>query len=153
MKLAVDVLGDEELSDDLDDLGDRAGNMRPAFLAVLRFVMVPRLRSRFTGAGWTPLADATVERKRRAGQDTRILRATGALEDALTGYGRATGRLQTVGKSTVRIGAGKKLFYARFHQFGTKKMPKRELFGWEPADRTKALKLIDRYLFGGGRLT
>lgn len=149
MRFDVSILGDEALRRDLEQLGDKASDMKPAFWAVLRSVLVPRLRARFSGSGWEPLSESTVEWKNRRNLDPRIMRATGALESALTASGKASGRLQTVGKSTVRVGAGKKLFYARFHQFGTDKMPKRELFGWEQSDRSRALRILDSYLFRG----
>ena len=139
----IDLLGDERVRRDLDALGDRAKDMKPAFWLILRGVIVPRYKARFTGTGWKPLTPGYREQKSKQGLDPRIGRATGALEAALTAMNRATGRTQSVGKTSVRVGVGKKLFYARFFN------AERKLFGWEPADERVALKILNGFLFGG----
>lgn len=152
MRFDIDIRGDEDLVDELDQLGEKAKDLRPAFNRVLK-IIVARYRRRFGGGGqWAPLSPATVERKSRQGLDPRVMRASGALERALTSPGRTSGRTQSVGKSTVRVGVGKRLFYARFQHFGTDHIPARPLFGWEFADRKAAINVLDDYIFGGGRL-
>lgn len=149
MRFDIDIRGDEDLREELDDLGDKSKNLKPALNRVMR-IIVARYRRRFSGGGqWQPLSTATVERKSRQGLDPRIMRASGALERALTSPGRTAGRTQSVGKSSVRVGVGKKLFYARFQHFGTDHIPARPLFGWEFEDRKAAINVLDRYLFGG----
>lgn len=147
MRYEIDILGGEKLRDELDEFGDKAKDMKPAMRAILRFVIVPRYKARFTGAGWKGLTPDYRERKSKQGLDPRVGRATGAMEDALTAYGKTPGRTQSVAKTGVRVGVGKKLFYARFFN------AERTLFGWEPEDEQHALRLIDRYLFGGGALS
>lgn len=146
MRFDIDILGDEDLREELDDLGERAKDMKPAMRAVMRFVIVPRYKKRFSGSGWKALSPDYREQKSKQGLDPRIGRATGRLEDALTAIGKTPGRTQSIAKTGVRVGVGKKLFYARFFN------AERELFGWEPEDEAHALRLLDRYLFGGKTL-
>lgn len=146
MQYQIDILGDEKLRDELDEYQERARDMKPAMRAVLRFVIVPRYKARFSGAGWKGLTPDYRDRKSKQGLSPKVGRATGALEDALTAFGKTPGRTQSIAKTGVRVGVGKKLFYARFFN------AERELFGWEPEDERHAIRLLDRYLFGGRTL-
>lgn len=145
-RIHIGVVDDEDLRNTLNRLGGRAQHPKPAFEQILKLI-VGRYRRRFAGGEWKPLAPATVERKSRQRLDPRVMRAHGALERALTAPGRAPGRTQSIGKSTVRVGVGKKLFYARFQHFGTDTIPSRPLFVWEREDERSALNILDRYLF------
>lgn len=147
MRFQLDVDGDEEARNELNRRAGRAQHMKPALERVLG-VIVARYRRRFQGGEWKPLASATVERKSRQGLDPRVMRASGALERALTAPGRTAGRTQSVGKTQARVGVGKKLFYARFQHFGTESIPARPLFRWERDDERRALEILDRHLFG-----
>ena len=68
-----------------------------------------------SGKPWTPLSPATVARKQRSGQGTRILIATGKMRDSV--------RVVVTLKSVQLVVD----FPSQFHQSGTRKMPQRQI--------------------------
>jgi phage gpG-like protein len=95
--------------------------------------------------GWTPLKDSTVEAKAAAGLDSRILHATLALRDALTGTTEHS--LIRVDGGEVRIGTD--LPYFRFHATGTSKMPKRQPAILDDVMRRNVMKGVQRWITTG----
>lgn len=73
------------------------------------------------GGAWKKLSPLYAKRKEKIYPGQPILQAKGTLYDSLTSKTANT----TVIKEKQEFGIGTSLFYAMFHQRGTKKMPKR----------------------------
>src|SRR6478609_8046329 len=133
--------GDEKVIRDLTNAAGRAKDARPAMRKV-REIMEGANRKQFTTSGgylgesWAPLAPGTLARKARKGQDSGVLRATGALEASLTG---GKGRRGGATRATAR--AGTSVWYAIFAAAGTKgaghgaSAPRRPVVGLTKHDR------------------
>jgi hypothetical protein len=136
----------------LSGVAARAQVMTPAFAAIreLLFQGFQRnwaSRGAAFGAAWAQNAPETRARKAREGQEG-LMRATGALERAMSG---GPGRVGRVTKTTVRAGAsGRTLFYARFLQGGRANMPARRVVGIDQPTRVAAVNIMNRYLVSGG---
>jgi hypothetical protein len=137
----------------LSGIAARAQVMTPAF-ALIRELLFQGFQRNWVsrgaafGAAWAANAPGTRARKAREGQEG-LMRATGALERAMTGGGQ--GRVGRVTKTTVRAGAsGRTLFYARFLQSGSANMPARQIVGIDQPTRVAAVGIMNRYLISGG---
>lgn len=151
----VDLEGDDRVLKDLAGAAARAKDARPAMRKV-RAIMEGANRRQFETSGaylgdsWAPLAPGTLARKARKGQDSRILRATGALEASLSG---GKGRRGGATRSTAR--AGTSIWYAVFAKAGTKNAghgassPARPIVGLSKRDRTKAIRVVEKFLATG----
>lgn len=129
---------------DLERVGVRAADVRPLWAELDGIFHADEAR-RFgeQGPGWQQLAQATEENKARLGQPDRILVATGVLERSLTAA--ATG----LGDSTFdALRFGTDVDYARFHQFGTSKMPVREVVGLSPEAIEAMAQVVKTYIGG-----
>lgn len=85
----IEALGVVQINRRLLRFGERAGNPRPAFLAVSEYlneVEKAQFASEgaYSGHPWAKLAESTVAHKRAAGLRPEILRATDAMFKALT---------------------------------------------------------------------
>ena len=112
MRLSIDAVGEDAVAAELLTLGARAGDVRPALAAIADdfHESERRLFASQGGGRWAPLAPSTVAAKARAGLDTRILHATGALAASLTGG--PDGVLRITSDS---LEAGTSVPHARFH--------------------------------------
>jgi phage gpG-like protein len=101
-------------------LGERAGNPRPAFERIGREMQREEARYfQSRGAGkWPPLAMETEAIKSAEGSPSQPLVASGRLRDSLVGHG-------AVKVTPHSVGVGTDVPYARFHEYGTASMPKR----------------------------
>jgi phage gpG-like protein len=151
----VELEGDEKVIHDLTTAAGRAKDARPAMRKV-RAIMEGANRKQFETGGayfgdsWAPLAPGTLARKARKGQDSQPLRASGVLEASLSGgKGRRGGATKTIAR------AGTSVWYAVFAQAGTKKAghgasaPKRPIVGLAKRDRTKAIRVVEKFLATG----
>lgn len=68
----------------LDDVGERARRPEPALRARETLEDLHAAERRRWARRWKPISRDWAERKRRQGLDPRVMRATGALHDALT---------------------------------------------------------------------
>jgi phage virion morphogenesis protein len=118
-------IDDREVRRALEQLSRRAQDMSPVMRAI-GADMERRMLERFetqtdpTGRKWAPLKPATVAAKKGRGS---ILYRFGALQESRNWQADAR---------SVRWGFGQE--YAAFHEFGTKKMPRRGLL-FADADR------------------
>lgn len=156
MRIEYDVFGDVQYSREIMRVGDRAGDMTPAFNAVADMIVdVERKQFASEGAyassGWQPLAASTIEHKAKAGLAPEILQATRALHDSLTNPSdrhhvrRITPDEMFVGTNvTTRDGYP----YPRAHQRG-RGVPQRRVIELRPQDRTQATKTLQRYIMTG----
>lgn len=121
--IRVEYKGADVVVRNLFETATRASDPRPAFREVGRdFLRVTG--SEFSRGGiprWAPLASSTIERKRSAGLDPRILIATGRLRDSYASEGGD--HIERMTRADVEMGT--KVPYAHFHRDGLKRMPKR----------------------------
>lgn len=151
----VHIIGEKEAASKIQLVGARAADARPAFLAI-REILLKGHEAQFSSQGgflgtpWAPLASSTIERKIRMGQSQEVLKATGALETALTG---GTGKVASAGKTFARAGVSGKLFWGRFAQAGRKggrggDEPARPIVGIGAAEGESAIDLLERFIVG-----
>lgn len=86
--------------------------------------------------GWAPLAESTIERKRRAGKE-QMLVWSGALRASF---------LPGSFYDSKRAGVGSQIVYSEFHQEGTDRMPQRELLPRGDQVLDAALKIYGFYV-------
>ena len=154
-RMALELEGDEKVLHDLTKAAERAKDARPAMRKV-REILEGANRNQFQTSGaylgdsWAPLAPGTLARKARKGQDSRVLRATGALEASLSGgKGRRGGATRTTAR------AGTSIWYAVFAMSGTKdaghgaSAPARPVVGLAKRDRTRAIRVVEKWLTTG----
>lgn len=140
------TIDDRELRDALGRLTRRVEDTTPAMRAIAA-EMETRISDRFdaqrdpAGRAWSPLSPRTLARKKGRG---RILYHSGDLLDSLSS--RAS-------RSEALVGFGK--LYAAYHEWGTKKMPRRGLLMAEPQartlgedDRAAILDILSRWIEG-----
>lgn len=113
----------EQIGEDL--MGDFAANM------AMEGGLYGKTSKSYLGenAGpWKPLAESTVAERTRLGYggEHPILQRTGALRESLATRG-APGNVFEVAPDRLQVGTS--LFFAFFHQGGTKKMPARPIVG------------------------
>lgn len=150
MKLIYSVHGEDIIQRDLMRFGIRAGNARPAFLAIAKDMM-DAMESQFdtqgahASGGWEPLKEATLKAKAKAGLDPRILHATLALRNSLTG----TGGDNVLIASDESLTFGSQLFYAGFHQTGTVHMAQRRPLEFTEIEKRGFVKTLQRYIIEG----
>lgn len=154
MLLDITVHGDVQVSRRLMRFGDRAQDARPAFRGIADLLRTSEQRQfasrgRYASAGWAPLAPSTLASKIRRGESTSILEATGTLRDSLT---RKTdgGHVELVEPHQLIFGS--QVPYAKYHQRGTRTMPRRRPLEVRGRDRQEMVKIIQRHLMAEGRL-
>ena len=121
----------EQIGEDL--LGDFAANMvtEGGFFA--------------PGGSWTPLAPSTVRQRTRLGYGgaSPMLWRTGGLAQSLATRS-APGNVFEVTPTTLRVGS--EVFYAGYHQRGTRKMPRRQIVGINWQRRSAIVKRMGDYV-------
>lgn len=154
MRLELEAFGDVQFSRELLRVGANAGDMRPAFdnVHVLLLAVENRQFGSEGGAfsgGWKPLAASTVRYKAKHGLDPRILHATGDLRRSFANN-HAKGHVYRASANEMFVGSS--IPYARFHQTGTKRMPRRRPFELNEQVRRQVVKILQEHLAGTGRL-
>lgn len=119
MDFRLTLDGDDRVRRRLDEIGYNAEFMEPAFVNILDLLVENEqtLFARNGGGGkgrWRPNTDSTLATKRRKGQDSRPMRATGRLERSLTTKGGPE-QIREIKKTSLRFGT--KLFYAQINNF------------------------------------
>jgi len=141
--MTVETRGVAKTVTDLEKLGDRASDVRRVSEKI-RGVYRRSNEKRFGGyARWKPLDEDTIARKQRDGLDTRVERATGALQKSLTAA-RASDQVDLRTPQELRFGTT--LFYARWQDKGTKTQPKRKLISISKADKKTIVGYIERWV-------
>lgn len=137
-----------QLRDALERLTARLGDLAPA-MGSIGMELENRIRERFEGrrdplgTAWAPWAPATVENYPEDGERKLLER-----------YGDMLGSLNhSAGRDSVSIGFGQP--YAAYHEFGTRRMPRRGLLFADPEagelapeDEQAVIEIIEGYLSG-----
>lgn len=154
MRLDLEAFGDVQFSREILRVGANAGNMRPAFDKVhdsIRGVEKKQFGSQgaaYSG-GWAPLAASTVRYKAARGLDPRILHATGRLRRSFTTKGDPD---HVYRASADEMFVGSRVPYAKFHQLGTQRMPRRRPFQLDEAARRDVVKILQAHLVNTGAI-
>ena len=90
------------------------------------------------GNPWEPLADSTLDDKRRRGAPLDILTDTATLKSGIEAMPA------TRDEAGVASTAGAE--YGILHQKGTQRLPQRRYMGWSPGDADVAIGFIERHL-------
>ncbi len=150
MRITLKVDGIQSLDAELLRFTDRIQNATPAFEGIADMFAEAETQ-RFDSEGdiggdggkWSPLAASTVAFKLKHFPGTKILERTGALRQSLTS--RPFG-IEIIGPQAMRIGTD--TVYARFHQDGTSRMPRRSPLALSETRRRSIVKIVQR---GAGR--
>ncbi len=116
-------------------------DMRPAW-KVVRLLLSSSVKENFAGSHtpdgtpWPPLKNPS---KKRGGASAKPLRDTGLLFASITSAA-------TVTETAAEITYGTGLFYAGFHQFGTRHIPAREFVGFNPRLEAKIVATVTDHL-------
>lgn len=102
----------------LEKMASRMVDIRPLKGAILTALLEGerRMWARPRGSRWAPLAESTIERKRREGLPPQILVATGKLRDSLT-QEAGDGSIREAGRDYIRFGTT--VLEAKFQVKGT----------------------------------
>lgn len=92
--------------------------------------------------GWAPLASSTISEKARAGYGGQpILVRTGELAQSLAG---GSGSVKQVTPTSLTVGTDDPI--AKYHQYGTRKMPQRKIIGLSFAARSQVVRVLADYI-------
>lgn len=148
MRISLDVTGEDVAARHLEGLAQRAEDARPFFERVSNILLSEERALWRTQPGWVPLDPDTVRRKAREGVSPRILRATGALERALTVWGAEGQRLEIQGDRLVfGIDPDGPVSYGMYHQYG-QGVPRRPIMQTTRSTRTRVRDAMYDHLFG-----
>jgi hypothetical protein len=152
MRFVFEVAGEKQINRDLLRVGERAADMRPAFAAIVDFwrsetQLQFASQGGHASGGWKPLKPSTVAEKARRHLRPEILRATDGLFSSLTQKGDPNELLEMTASE---VDWGSRLPYARYHQTGTSKMPRRRPIEFTETTRRNTIKILQRHLLAGG---
>jgi phage gpG-like protein len=167
VRFELELAGDRQVSREILRVSERAGDAAPVFRSIadyLRSVEKRQFDSHgLTGSGgWAPLATSTLLSKYgvlhgthlRHGQFTRkalrasmaILVETGALRDSLTSAGDEHHR-EIVRSDELIFGTS--VSYAKYHQHGTRRMPRRRPLELSETQRKQVIRMLQRWIIKG----
>jgi phage gpG-like protein len=138
------IFGDEKVRRQLLRGAAVAADMRPT-LNEIADDMMNVVEATFTGQGrryggsWKALEPATIRRKLKKGQDSRILIATGAMMDSMTKRGDENQHLVVTADS---IELSSNLDYPEVHQKGKGHMPQRKFIQFYSQDRKRWSNMV-----------
>jgi phage gpG-like protein len=147
-RFGIKTTGDRKAAQALESIGGRGADARPAWpmvTALMRADTSERFDKQGEGA-WPPLAASTVEKKKRLGQNPKIMRVTDALYRSLT-VKRGRGALRRGTKTQMRYGTT--VYYSRFHQEGQGGVPKRPLVMVDADLEKRIVRALEQYVAKG----
>ncbi len=148
MRLTFEVDGKVEFDRAFHRVGEKLEDLRPVWPAIEReFYAIEDEQFKSEGAKgrggkWKPLSRPYAQQKANKYGVQPILRATGRLEKSLTSKTSDT----RVVMEKQEFGIGTTLFYAAYHQSGTKKMPARPVISFSNETRTRLTKTMQKSL-------
>lgn len=151
MLVQFDVYGDHQINRRLLRFSDRVMDARPAWNAILDHIMAENeLHFETEGRSvtpWPPLAASTLDFKRRANYDLRILHRTLDLRRSWTERGFKNYIVLLPHSMTFDSDVG----YGIHHQFGAKRanLPMRKPVEFSNTTRTNIMKILQRYIMTG----
>lgn len=145
----ISISGDKQLNRRFVTMKHSVEDATPAWKSITTFLERTE-RSQFAQQGvaksWAPLAQSTVESKRRNGLRPEILRATDALKNSMTK--KSSGDAIRIQEPTFMV-FGTSVPYAGYHQTGTKRMPQRRVLDLTPEQRIEIMKRLQRFIVTG----
>lgn len=140
------VTGAEKAAAELTALSGKMQNLRGLFEQVLEPDIYEWQAERFDQEGkperWARLSDRYAAWKARRYPGRRILEREGLLREGLT---RRGGRFQVRRVTDTSLELGTSAPYAQFHQFGTRRMPRREIVTITGDDERRWARLAEDY--------
>lgn len=151
MIIQLSAFGEKQVSREIMRVGQYAGDATPVMRVLARYWLKELARNfdtagRHASGGWAPLKPSTVADKRSKGLDPRILHATLRLRRSLTEVGAPDG-IRIIAPHQAAVGTT--VPYARYHQTGTRKMPRRRPLELNEAARKRSVKIVQRYIITG----
>lgn len=131
------------VAEDIDKLKKKLRSFREPLNESLRKVVIPSIRTNFDVEGrppWAPLAAETV--RRRKGSAHPILYRKGTLKKRATQV-----NIWKVESDKMYVnGLDRRVFYAKYHQGGTSKMPSRPFMVFQRQDVTAIERIFKTWL-------
>lgn len=144
MRIEFEVFGDVQLARNLDRWADAIDDASPAFEAMADdFLDIDAAQFASEGGrsgGWAPLAPSTV---RSRGSAHPILFESGRLQQSLTTRS-STDAVRRITADSLEVGTT--VPWARYHQTGTARMPRRRPVEFTEVDRRRWVKLLQEHL-------
>lgn len=152
LRFTLTVEGETQLDREFTRFTELVTDLRPLWPGVITEAK-QIFAEQFAGEGvgdrgrWKPLATAYAKLKAAKYPGKPILQRTGRLIDSLTGNTADTITRAEPDALTV----GTRVFYGRYHQTGTRRMPARRPIDLNEAQRTRLMKVIQRRMLTVGR--
>jgi phage gpG-like protein len=146
--IEYEIAGVPPIHHQLVRIRDRALNAAPVLVAILgdmRRLEIELFETEGRGE-WPELAQSTLESKARNGYPSKILQATEALFDSLSGGLSAAGHVERITENEVVYGTTDPK--ARYHQDGTSRMPARPPVDVREEDVRRWSKMVHAFVFG-----
>jgi len=140
----VEVKGEEQIARAFSRFGESVSDLSEAFREIaddFHKIEANQFESEggYGSGGWKPLSVAYAKRK-PLGRPLLVL--SGLMKESLVG--ETPYSIEKIQPLEARLGT--KVPYAIYHQTGTTKMPKRPLIQLTEGDKSRWLKIIQRYL-------
>jgi phage gpG-like protein len=143
-KLKIEVIGEQAFNAALIGLNHKVDDLTPVWQAI-QPLMFDIFKEQFQSEGaagstgkWKKLSSPYKEIKAKLYGDQNILHATGAMEESMTGNTSHT----VIDLQKQEAGFGTDLKYARFHQTGTARMPRRAIVALSDDQTRRMAKAI-----------
>lgn len=156
LRFRVDVFGDTQFARELVNVGERAGDLNPAFHSIFARLMEISAEQFHTlgargGTPWAPLAANTIRQKAAEGvpHPEWPLWRTEALFEAMTSPGDPNNEEILNGDWAVWRVLGEPGEYGRYHQSGTRDMPARPPFRLTEEDRREFVREMQHFIMTG----
>ena len=145
LELVID--GEQQVLSALSRFGEYANDLHVPFGEMATdFARAEGARFAAQGPGWAALSPEYAAWKAAHYPGKPILQRTGALLGSLTG---GAGFIREITDEAMTLGT--RVGYARFHQRGTGRMPKREVIRLQPEDRLRWAKIMQKHLVAEAR--
>jgi phage gpG-like protein len=150
LRIEINTVGIRLRAREFQGVAARAGNLTPIWPLVDE-VFENEARRRFETNGYGKWKPHHPNTEKRWGPHP-LLRLTNNLYDALTSSTDDSRRIHGLRTYVFGIKGNSDVFYGKFHQGGTKKMPRRPILpGRTSSAVLQAQAIIGRYIAGGAR--